>query len=48
LIDNLQTVTIEGYDFARVVGQHPDATQAQVDQYLRADSAFALHLALRA
>ena|ERR1700678_238528 len=48
MIDNLQTVTIEGYDFARVVGQHPNAAQAKVDQDLRADSAFALHLALRA
>src|ERR1700722_12708920 len=31
-----------------MIGQHPDAPQAQVDQYLRADSAFALHLPLSA
>ena len=46
LIDNFQAVAIERDDFARMIGEDADAAQAEVDQNLRADSAFALHLAL--
>src|SRR5450631_2926159 len=48
LIDNFEAVAVECDDFARMIGQDADAAEAQVDQNLRADSAFALHLALRA
>ena len=46
LVGDLQAVAFERHNFSRVVGQNANLAQAQVDQNLRADSAFALHQAL--
>ena len=46
LIDDLQAVAFERDDFARMIRQHANPPQSQIDQDLRADAAFVLHQAL--
>ena len=46
LVGDFQAVALEGDDFAGMVGEDADAAQAEVDQNLRADAAFALHQTL--
>jgi hypothetical protein len=48
LFDYFQAVAIEGYYFARMIGEDADAAEAEVYQDLGADAAFALDQALSA
>ncbi len=42
LVGDREAVAFEGDDLARVIGEHAQVLQAEVDQYLRANAAFVL------
>src|SRR5207249_4201081 len=46
LVGDADAVAFEGDDFFRVIGEDADVLEAEVDQNLRADSAFVLDHAL--
>src|SRR5690242_8089411 len=46
LIRDADAVAFEGHHFFRMIGQHADVLQSQIDQDLRADAAFVLDQAL--
>ena len=43
LVGDLQAVAFQRDHLARMIGEHANPPQSQINQYLRADSAFALH-----
>ncbi len=48
LLDDFEPISFKGHDAARMVRQHTDAAQTEIDQNLSADSALALDDSLRA
>jgi competence protein ComEA len=46
LVGNGQAVAFERHEFARVIGEHAEIGEAEIDQNLRADAAFVLQKAL--
>lgn len=46
LIGNFEAVAVERHDFLRMVREHANSAQTEINQNLRADSAFTLQQAL--